>query len=154
MMAVIGGACWPLTGSSLAVSLLSFFCNRPFRAGKLVSEEETKEEFKLERDPPATHEEGAVCRPGLETRLGALITALLPSSLTGSNSSVKMPERSSNARDKERERDKEKVGGSEGAGAGGAAGKEAEKRKRSRTADKLQSSSNPASPGGAKRRRT
>ena len=75
---------------------------------------------------------------------------------SGSNSSVKMSERTSSSRDKERERDKEK-GGSEGgaaAGGGGGGGKEAEKRKRSRTADKLLSSSNPASPGGAKRRRT
>lgn len=72
---------------------------------------------------------------------------------SGSNSSVKMSEKTSSARDKERERDKEKGGGSEGGAAGGG-GKEAEKRKRSRTADKLLSSSNPASPGGAKRRRT
>uniref|UniRef100_A0A3B5A3J0 MRG domain binding protein n=2 Tax=Stegastes partitus TaxID=144197 RepID=A0A3B5A3J0_9TELE len=92
------------------------------KEGKLGSEEETKEEFRMEREPPATHEEG-------------------------SNSSVKMSERSSSSREKERERDKEK-GSSDGGG------KEAEKRKRSRAADKLLSSSNPASPGGAKRRRT
>ncbi|XP_068588276.1 MRG/MORF4L-binding protein isoform X1 [Cebidichthys violaceus] len=115
------------------------------KEGKLGSEEETKEEFRMEREPPATHEEG-------------------------SNSSVKMSERTSSSRDKERERDKEK-GGSEGGGGGAAAaaaaataggggggggggGKEAEKRKRSRAAEKLLSSSNPASPGGAKRRRT
>ncbi|TDH11045.1 hypothetical protein EPR50_G00081740 [Perca flavescens] len=134
------------------------------KEGKLGSEEETKEEFRMEREPPATHEEG-------------------------SNSSVKMSERTSSIRDKERERDKEK-GGSEGitasgggggggggggaggggagagggggggggaaaaAAAGGGGGKEAEKRKRSRAAEKLLSSSNPASPGGAKRRRT
>ncbi|XP_041860673.1 MRG/MORF4L-binding protein [Melanotaenia boesemani] len=106
------------------------------KEGKLGSEEETKEEFRMERDPPATHEEG-------------------------SNSSVKMSERTSSSRDKEREREKEKVG-SEGAagggggsgGGGGGGGKEAEKRKRSRAAEKLLSSSNPASPGGAKRRRT
>ncbi|KAI3357897.1 hypothetical protein L3Q82_016282 [Scortum barcoo] len=98
------------------------------KEGKLGSEEETKEEFRMEREPPATHEEG-------------------------SNSSVKMSERTSSSRDKERERDKEK-GGSEGGAAGGGGGKEAEKRKRSRAAEKLLSSSNPASPGGAKRRRT
>ncbi|TKS76478.1 MRG/MORF4L-binding protein MRG-binding protein [Collichthys lucidus] len=104
------------------------------KEGKLGSEEETKEEFRMEREPPATHEEG-------------------------SNSSVKMSERTSSSRDKERDRDKEK-GGSEGGastgggGGGGAGGKEAEKRKRSRAAEKLLSSSNPASPGGAKRRRT
>lgn len=71
----------------------------------------------------------------------------------GSNSSVK--ERSSTSRDKERDRDKEKAGGGDGGvAAGGGGAKEADKRKRSRTADKLLSSSNPASPGGAKRRRT
>ncbi|XP_056130425.1 MRG/MORF4L-binding protein [Lampris incognitus] len=90
------------------------------KEGKLGSEEELKEEFRMEREPPATHEEG-------------------------SNSSVKLSERGMN-RDKDREREK---GGSEGGG-----GKEAEKRKRSRTTEKLLSSSNPASPGGAKRRRT
>nr|XP_020470687.1 MRG/MORF4L-binding protein isoform X1 [Monopterus albus] len=100
------------------------------KEGKLVSEEETKEEFKMEREPPATQEEGFV----------------FPFS-SGSNSSVKMSERTGSNRDKERERDKEK-GGSEGGG------KEAEKRKRSRAAEKLLSSSNPASPGGVKRRRT
>ncbi|RVE71007.1 hypothetical protein OJAV_G00070390 [Oryzias javanicus] len=105
------------------------------KEGKLGSEEETKEEFRMEREPPATHEEG-------------------------SNSSIKMPERTSSVRDRERERDKEKSGSEGGAttgggGGGGAGGtKEAEKRKRSRAADKLLSSSNPASPGGAKRRRT
>ncbi|KAM6982321.1 MRG/MORF4L-binding protein isoform 2-T2 [Tautogolabrus adspersus] len=74
----------------------------------------------------------------------------------GSNSLVKMSERTSSSREKERERDKEK-GASEGGaagGGGGGGGKEAEKRKRSRAAEKLMSSSNPASPGGAKRRRT
>ncbi|XP_061591635.1 MRG/MORF4L-binding protein [Cololabis saira] len=108
------------------------------KEGKLGSEEETREEFRMERDPPATHEEG-------------------------SNSSVKMAERTSSSRDKERERDKEKGGSDGGAAAGAAAGgtggggggaKEAEKRKRSRAAEKLLSSTNPASPGGAKRRRT
>ncbi|KAM6925398.1 MRG/MORF4L-binding protein [Xenentodon cancila] len=117
------------------------------KEGKLASEEETREEFRMEREPPAMHEEG-------------------------SNSSVKMSERTSISRDKEREREKEKggsdVGGAAAAAAGGGAvgaagtggggggggGKEAEKRKRSRAAEKLLSSSNPASPGGAKRRRT
>uniref|UniRef100_A0A3P8U821 MRG/MORF4L binding protein n=1 Tax=Amphiprion percula TaxID=161767 RepID=A0A3P8U821_AMPPE len=70
---------------------------------------------------------------------------------TSSNSSVKTSERSSSSREKERERDKEK-NCSDGGGGGG--GKEAEKRKRSRATDKLLTSSNPASPGGAKRRRT
>nr|XP_057940604.1 MRG/MORF4L-binding protein [Doryrhamphus excisus] len=98
------------------------------KEGKLCSEEEAKEEFRMEREPPATHEEG-------------------------SNSSVKMSERSSGSREKDK-------GGAEGGatggggGGGGGGGKEAEKRKRSRTAEKLLSSSNPASPGGAKRRRT
>uniref|UniRef100_A0A3Q3M2I2 MRG/MORF4L binding protein n=1 Tax=Mastacembelus armatus TaxID=205130 RepID=A0A3Q3M2I2_9TELE len=131
------------------------------KEGKLASEEETKEEFRMEREPPATHEEG-------------------------SNSSVKMSERTSSSREKERERDKEKagnegggggagggaggggggggggvgggggggVGVGGGGGGGGGGGKEAEKRKRSRAAEKLLSSSNPASPGGVKRRRT
>lgn len=114
----------------------------------------------MERDPPATHEEGAARPPVFFPQVGreALITWCVHLSVTGSNSSVKMTERSSNARDKERERDKEKGAGGEGGAAGGGGaggvGKEAEKRKRSRTADKLQSSSNPASPGGAKRRRT
>uniref|UniRef100_A0A4W6CHG4 MRG/MORF4L binding protein n=2 Tax=Lates TaxID=8186 RepID=A0A4W6CHG4_LATCA len=110
------------------------------KEGKLGSEEEAKEEFRMEREPPATHEEGT--RPPLQ-------------SLYRSNSSVKMSERTSSSRDKERERDKEK-GGSEGGGGGGGGGgaKEAEKRKRSRAAEKLLSSSNPASPGGVKRRRT
>lgn len=95
------------------------------KGGKLGSEEENKEEMRVEREPPATHEEG-------------------------SNSSVKMSERTGGGgREKEKERDKEK--GGEG-GAGGS--KEAEKRKRSRATEKLLSSSNPASPGGTKRRRT
>uniref|UniRef100_A0A1A7WMG4 MRG domain binding protein n=1 Tax=Iconisemion striatum TaxID=60296 RepID=A0A1A7WMG4_9TELE len=96
------------------------------KGGKLGSEEETKEEFRIEREPPATHEEG-------------------------SNSSVKMSERTTSNREKEKERDKEKGGGGGegaaatgggGAGAGGGS-KEAEKRKRSRAAEKLLSSSNP-----------
>ncbi|PWA30267.1 hypothetical protein CCH79_00020269 [Gambusia affinis] len=101
------------------------------KGGKLGSEEETKEEFRMEREPPATHEEG-------------------------SNSSMKMSERMSGIREKEKERDKEKGGGEGGVagGAGGGGAKEAEKRKRSRATEKLLSSSNPASPGGAKRRRT
>ncbi|CAL8279302.1 unnamed protein product [Boreogadus saida] len=108
--------------------------------------EEEKKEFKMEREPPATHEEG-------------------------SNSSVKLGERGSSRdkeRDKEREKEREK-GPSEGGGGGGAGGgggggggggvKEAEKRKRNRgQAEKLisssSSSSHPASPGGTKRRRT
>lgn len=96
------------------------------KGGKLGSEEENKEEMRVEREPPATHEEG-------------------------SNSSVKMSERTGGGggREKEKERDKEK--GGEG-GTGGS--KEAEKRKRSRATEKLLSSSNPASPGGTKRRRT
>lgn len=100
------------------------------KEGKLCLEEETKEEFRMEREPPATHEEG-------------------------SNSSLKTSERASSGRDKERERDKDKAGSEGGTGGGGGGGaKEAEKRKRSRAAEKLLSSSNPASPGGAKRRRT
>ncbi|XP_061549915.1 MRG/MORF4L-binding protein [Phycodurus eques] len=95
------------------------------KEGKMCSEEEPKEELELERELPAMHEEG-------------------------SNSSLKMSERTTSTRDKEK-------GGVEcavtGGGAGGG-GKEAEKRKRSRGAEKLLSSSNPASPGGAKRRRT
>ncbi|XP_075993539.1 MRG/MORF4L-binding protein [Genypterus blacodes] len=91
------------------------------KEGKLCSEDDSKDELRMDRDPPATHEEG-------------------------SNSSVKLSERVSSGREKEREREKEK--GSDGGG------KEAEKRKRSRAAEKLLSSSNPASPGGAKRRRT
>uniref|UniRef100_A0A147AW38 MRG/MORF4L-binding protein n=1 Tax=Fundulus heteroclitus TaxID=8078 RepID=A0A147AW38_FUNHE len=101
------------------------------KGGRLGSEEETREEFRMEREPPATHEEG-------------------------SNSSVKMSERSGGSREKEKERDKEKGGAEGGAapGGGGGGAKEAEKRKRSRATEKLMSSSNPASPGGAKRRRT
>ncbi|KAM6977339.1 MRG/MORF4L-binding protein [Aplochiton taeniatus] len=94
------------------------------KEGKLGSEEEAHDDFRMEREPPATHEEG-------------------------SNSSVKLSERGG-SRDKEKERDREK-GGSEGAAVGG---KEAEKRKRSRGSEKVISSSNPSSPGGAKRRRT
>uniref|UniRef100_A0A3Q2ZC73 MRG/MORF4L binding protein n=1 Tax=Kryptolebias marmoratus TaxID=37003 RepID=A0A3Q2ZC73_KRYMA len=96
------------------------------KGGKLGSEEETKEEVRMEREPPATHEEGN-CPPSVSEPIRT------------HNSSVKMSERASSSREKEKER-----GGS----------KEAEKRKRSRAAEKLLSSSNPASPGGAKRRRT
>lgn len=114
----------------------------------------------MEREPPATHEEGSARLP-LHLPPVNLSLVFMPdnkpsrSLITGSNSSVKLSERASNTRDKERERDKEKGVGEGGAAAGGGGvGKEAEKRKRSRTTDKLQSSSNPASPGGAKRRRT
>ncbi|KAL1021184.1 hypothetical protein UPYG_G00009890 [Umbra pygmaea] len=90
------------------------------KEGKLVSEDDMKEEFKEERDPPATHEEG-------------------------SNSSVKMSERAG-SKDKDREK----------GSADSCLGKEAaDKRKRNRATEKvLNSSSNPSSPGGAKRRRT
>ncbi|CAJ1085618.1 MRG/MORF4L-binding protein isoform X1 [Xyrichtys novacula] len=101
------------------------------KEAKLCSEDDSKDEFRMEREPPATHEEG-------------------------SNSSLKMSERASSSREKERDREKER-GASEGVaggGGGGGGGKEAEKRKRSRAAEKLMTSSNPASPGGAKRRRT
>ncbi|XP_077451675.1 MRG/MORF4L-binding protein [Stigmatopora argus] len=93
------------------------------KEGKLCSEEDPKEE--PEPEPPTMHEEG-------------------------SNSSLKISERTNAGRDKEK-------AGVEGVAPGGGAvggGKEAEKRKRSRAAEKLLSSSNPSSPGGAKRRRT
>lgn len=102
------------------------------KEGKLGSEEDTKEEFRMEREPPSTHEEG-------------------------SNSSTKLSERGGSSRDKEKERDREKAGGggAEGGGGGGGGVKEADKKKRSRGAAEklLSSSSNPASPGGVKRRR-
>ncbi|XP_030624626.1 MRG/MORF4L-binding protein [Chanos chanos] len=95
------------------------------KEGKLGSEEDVKEEFKEERDPPATHEEG-------------------------SNSSVKTMERSS-SKDKEREKDR----GEKNSGESGTAKEVSwEKRKRNRATEKVLSSSNPSSPGGAKRRRT
>uniref|UniRef100_A0A3B5MEH2 Uncharacterized protein n=1 Tax=Xiphophorus couchianus TaxID=32473 RepID=A0A3B5MEH2_9TELE len=95
------------------------------KGGKLGSEEEIKEEFRMEREPPATLEEGQA--------LLLLFSATCV--LSG--------------------RDKEKGGGEGGAAAAvGGGAKEAEKRKRSRATEKLLSSSNPASPGGAKRRRT
>ncbi|XP_012690040.1 MRG/MORF4L-binding protein isoform X1 [Clupea harengus] len=99
------------------------------KEGKLVSEDDVKEEFKEERDPPATHEEG-------------------------SNSSVKMVEKPS-VKDKERERERERDRPERVPGEA-AQPKEAvgEKRKRNRATEKMLSSSNPSSPGGAKRRRT
>ncbi|XP_036803541.1 MRG/MORF4L-binding protein isoform X2 [Oncorhynchus mykiss] len=67
----------------------------------------------------------------------------------GSNSSVKMTERAV-SKDKERDRDREK-----GSSEGGPGKEAADKRKRNRATEKvLNSSSNPSSPGGAKRRRT
>ncbi|KAG5282008.1 hypothetical protein AALO_G00051250 [Alosa alosa] len=98
------------------------------KEGKLGSEDDVKEEFKEERDPPATHEEG-------------------------SNSSVKMAVEKPSVRDKERERERER---SERAQGEAAQPKEVvgEKRKRNRATEKVLSSSNPSSPGGAKRRRT
>uniref|UniRef100_A0A8C1X5G1 MRG/MORF4L binding protein n=1 Tax=Cyprinus carpio TaxID=7962 RepID=A0A8C1X5G1_CYPCA len=98
------------------------------KEGKVGSEDEVKEEFKEESDPPATHEEG-------------------------SNSSVKMSERSGSGREKEKEKERVERGGS---GETGSGSKESagEKRKRSRAVEKVMNSSNPSSPGGAKRRRT
>ncbi|XP_061662585.1 MRG/MORF4L-binding protein [Syngnathoides biaculeatus] len=96
------------------------------KEGKVFSEEEPKGDPELEREPPAMYEEG-------------------------SNSSLKMSERTSSGRDKEKGGVEGVTGGGAGAGGGG---KEVEKRKRSRGAEKLLSTSNPASPGGAKRRRT
>ncbi|KAK2885827.1 hypothetical protein QQF64_020716 [Cirrhinus molitorella] len=96
------------------------------KEGKVASEDDVKEEFKEESDPPATHEEG-------------------------SNSSVKMSERSGSGREKERERAERGGSGETGSGSKESAG---EKRKRSRAVEKVMSSSNPSSPGGAKRRRT
>ncbi|XP_051517795.1 MRG/MORF4L-binding protein-like isoform X1 [Myxocyprinus asiaticus] len=91
------------------------------KEGKVESEDDMKEEFKLESDPPATHEEG-------------------------SNSSMK-----SSRHEKERERTERGVSGETGSGSKESAG---EKRKRNRAVEKVMISSNPASPGGAKRRRT
>ncbi|XP_066528366.1 MRG/MORF4L-binding protein [Hoplias malabaricus] len=96
------------------------------KEGKLVSEDDLKEEFKEERDISASHEEG-------------------------SNSSVKT-ERSSSGREKERDRDRER--GASGESGGGMRESAGEKRKRNRTTDKTVSSGNPSSPGGTKRRRT
>ncbi|XP_051962427.1 MRG/MORF4L-binding protein isoform X2 [Xyrauchen texanus] len=91
------------------------------KEGKVGSEDDVKEEYKEESDPPATHEEG-------------------------SNSSVK-----SCGREKERERTERGGSGETGTGSKEAAG---EKRKRNRAVEKVMNSSNPSSPGGAKRRRT
>lgn len=129
--------------------------------GKLCSDEETKEEVRMEREPPATHEEGngpSFCEPIRTQPASDPVQVWRRQTRTwflsaGSNSSVKM-ERASSSREKEKEREKEKGGGEGGAAGGGGGSKEAEKRKRSRAAEKLLSSSNPASPGGAKRRRT
>ncbi|XP_059396508.1 MRG/MORF4L-binding protein isoform X3 [Carassius carassius] len=96
------------------------------KEGKVGSEDEVKEEFKEESDPPATHEEG-------------------------SNSSVKMSERSGSGREKEKERAERGGSGETGSGSKESSG---EKRKRSRAVEKVMNSSNPSSPGGAKRRRT
>ncbi|TSP68475.1 MRG/MORF4L-binding protein [Bagarius yarrelli] len=97
------------------------------REGKVVSEDDMKEDFKEERDLSATHEEG-------------------------SNSSLKMTERSSSGREKEKEREREKGNTVEpGSGTKEAAG---EKRKRNRATEKTLNTANPSSPGGAKRRRT
>ncbi|XP_051947959.1 MRG/MORF4L-binding protein-like isoform X1 [Xyrauchen texanus] len=91
------------------------------KEGKVESEDDMKEEFKLESDPPATHEEG-------------------------SNSSMK-----SSRREKERERTERGGSGETGSGSKESAG---DKRKRNRAVEKVTISSNPSSPGGAKRRRT
>ncbi|XP_028850043.1 MRG/MORF4L-binding protein isoform X3 [Denticeps clupeoides] len=97
------------------------------KEGKLGSEDDMKEEFKEERDPPATHEEG-------------------------SNSSVKLLEKSGSSRDKDKDRDRQdKAPAEAGASKDPAPG---EKRKRNRATEKVLNSSNPSSPGGAKRRRT
>uniref|UniRef100_A0A672Q5E2 MRG/MORF4L binding protein n=1 Tax=Sinocyclocheilus grahami TaxID=75366 RepID=A0A672Q5E2_SINGR len=71
--------------------------------------------------------------------------------LRGSNSSMKMSERSGSGREKERERAERGGSGEAGSGLKESAG---EKRKRSRAVEKVMNSSNPSSPGGAKRRRT
>uniref|UniRef100_A0A672Q412 MRG/MORF4L binding protein n=1 Tax=Sinocyclocheilus grahami TaxID=75366 RepID=A0A672Q412_SINGR len=68
-----------------------------------------------------------------------------------SNSSMKMSERSGSGREKERERAERGGSGEAGSGLKESAG---EKRKRSRAVEKVMNSSNPSSPGGAKRRRT
>ena len=85
--------------------------------------------------------------PYLKTSPHLLFLSFL--SLSGSNSSVKMTERVG-SKDKDRERDREK-----GSAEGGPGKEAADKRKRNRATEKvLNSSSNPSSPGGAKRRRT
>ncbi|KTG47468.1 hypothetical protein cypCar_00017026 [Cyprinus carpio] len=101
------------------------------KEGKVGSEDEVKEEFKEERDPPATHEEG-------------------------SNSSVKMSERSGSGREKEKEKERVERGGS-GERASPLKSISRHQGKRGRGAEpwrKVMNSSNPSSPGGAKRRRT
>ncbi|MCI4387522.1 MRG/MORF4L-binding protein [Pangasianodon hypophthalmus] len=99
------------------------------REGKVGSEDDIKEEFKEERDLSATHEEG-------------------------SNSSVKMTERSSSGREKEKEREREREKGNSVESGGGSKEAAGEKRKRNRATEKTMSTGNPSSPGGAKRRRT
>nr|XP_023693888.1 MRG/MORF4L-binding protein-like isoform X3 [Paramormyrops kingsleyae] len=103
------------------------------KEGKLVADDEVKEETKEEREPPSAHEE-------------VWVPVWLARSLRGSNSSVKMSEKASH-RDKERDREK---------ASGDISAKDAaDKRKRNRATEKvLSSNSNPSSPGGAKRRRT
>ncbi|XP_056588542.1 MRG/MORF4L-binding protein isoform X2 [Triplophysa dalaica] len=95
------------------------------KEGKVASEDDAKEDIKEEIDPPTTHEEG-------------------------SNSSVKTSERSGSGREKERA----ERGGSGETGSGSSKETVGEKRKRSRAVEKVMNSSNPSSPGGAKRRRT
>nr|AAQ97748.1 chromosome 20 open reading frame 20 [Danio rerio] len=106
------------------------------KEGKVGSEDDVKEEFKEESDPPATHEE-------------VWVPVWLARILRGSNSSVKTSERSSSGREKERA---EK--GASGESVSGMKESTGEKRKRSRAVEKVMNSSNPSSPGGAKRRRT
>ncbi|KAM9445957.1 MRG/MORF4L-binding protein [Clarias gariepinus] len=99
------------------------------REGKIGSEDDIKEEIKEERDLSATHEEG-------------------------SNSSVKITERSSSGREKEKDREREREKGNSVESGGGSKEAAGEKRKRNRTTEKTLSTGNPSSPGGAKRRRT
>lgn len=49
-------------------------------AGKLGSEEESKEEFRMEREPPATHEEGTTLSV---LQVGAGLTFRVTCSLSG-----------------------------------------------------------------------
>ncbi|XP_058266112.1 MRG/MORF4L-binding protein isoform X2 [Hemibagrus wyckioides] len=72
----------------------------------------------------------------------------------GSNSSVKMTERSSSGREKEKEREREREKGNSVESGGGSKEAASEKRKRNRATEKTLSTGNPSSPGGAKRRRT
>uniref|UniRef100_A0A673J249 MRG/MORF4L-binding protein-like n=1 Tax=Sinocyclocheilus rhinocerous TaxID=307959 RepID=A0A673J249_9TELE len=103
------------------------------KEGKVGSEDDVKEEFKEESDPPVW------------------VPVWLARILRGSNSSVKMSERSGSGREKEKERAERGGSGETGSGPKESAG---EKRKRSRAVEKVMNSSNPSSPGGAKRRRT